>query len=63
MCPSCLANLALITAGVTSTGGIAALVVGQLRSRRSQAQSSAVVDRGLELQGQAAERKADAPAR
>ena len=33
MCPSCMANLALISAGVTSTGGIAALVVGQLRSR------------------------------
>jgi len=32
MCPSCMANLVLISAGVTSTGGIAALVVAQLRS-------------------------------
>jgi predicted dithiol-disulfide oxidoreductase (DUF899 family) len=33
MCPSCVANLALITASVTSTGGIAALVAGRFRSR------------------------------
>jgi predicted dithiol-disulfide oxidoreductase (DUF899 family) len=31
MCPSCMANLALIGASVTSTRGIAALVVNQLR--------------------------------
>jgi len=31
MCPVCLSSVALITAGVTSTGGIATLVVSRLR--------------------------------
>jgi len=32
MCPACLATLAMIVAGATSTGGLAALVVNQCRS-------------------------------
>jgi hypothetical protein len=32
MCPECISTAALLTAGVTSTGGIATLVVSKLRS-------------------------------
>ena len=34
MCPVCVSTAALITAGVTSTGGIATLVVSRLRSNK-----------------------------
>jgi len=34
MCPVCISTAALITAGVTSTGGIATLVVSRLRSHQ-----------------------------
>jgi len=30
MCPACIASVAWMAAGVTSTGGVAALVVSQL---------------------------------
>jgi len=33
MCPFCLANMAMLAAGVTSTGGLTALVAGKLRSK------------------------------
>ncbi len=33
MCPGCIATLALITAGATSTGGLAGLVVKKLRTK------------------------------
>jgi hypothetical protein len=33
MCPFCLANVAMLAAGVTSTGGLTALVAGKLRSK------------------------------
>ena len=33
MCPVCMTTLALVAAGVTSTGGIGALVVSRLRSK------------------------------
>jgi len=33
MCPGCVTTLALIAAGVTSTGGITTLVVSKLRGR------------------------------
>jgi hypothetical protein len=33
MCPVCIANLALIAAGSTSTGGMAALVVKKVRAK------------------------------
>jgi hypothetical protein len=34
MCPICIANMALVIAGATSTGGLTALVVKKLRTRR-----------------------------
>jgi hypothetical protein len=34
MCPVCIANMALVIAGATSTGGLTALVVKKLRTRR-----------------------------
>src|SRR5262245_60478524 len=36
MCPVCVATLALVTAGVTSTGGITTLVVSRLRSKNNR---------------------------
>jgi hypothetical protein len=35
MCPACLATLAMIVAGATSTGGLAALAVNKFRSGTS----------------------------
>ncbi len=34
MCPACLTTVALIAAGASSTGGVAALVIRTLRARR-----------------------------
>jgi hypothetical protein len=34
MCPACLTTVALIAAGASSTGGIAALVARALRAKR-----------------------------
>lgn len=34
MCPVCIANMAIVIAGATSTGGLTALVVKKLRTRR-----------------------------
>jgi hypothetical protein len=34
MCPVCIANMALVIAGATSTGGFTAFVVKKLRTRR-----------------------------
>ena len=36
MCPACLASVAWVAAGVTSTGGIAALVVSRLRDQNER---------------------------
>jgi hypothetical protein len=36
MCPACIASVAWMAAGVTSTGGIAALVVSRLRDRNDR---------------------------
>ena len=33
MCPACMASVAVIVAGLTSTGGLTALVVETLRAR------------------------------
>ena len=33
MCPACIASVAWMAAGVTSTGGVAALVVSRLRDK------------------------------
>ena len=33
MCPFCLANVAMLAAGVTSTGGLTALIAVKLRSK------------------------------
>ncbi|PYU03517.1 MAG: hypothetical protein DMG34_12890 [Acidobacteria bacterium] len=33
MCPFCLANVAMLAAGVTSTGGLTAFVAGKLRAK------------------------------
>lgn len=35
MCPICIANMALVIAGTTSTGGLSAFVLMKLRTRRS----------------------------
>ena len=36
MCPACIASVAWMAAGVTSTGGIAALVVSRLRDKNDR---------------------------
>ena len=36
MCPVCIATMAWIAAGVTSTGGIAAVVVSRVRDKKSK---------------------------
>jgi len=36
MCPACIASVAWMAAGVTSTGGVAALVVRQLRDKNAR---------------------------
>ena len=36
MCPACLASVAWMAAGVTSTGGAAALVVSRLRDKNDR---------------------------
>ena len=36
MCPACIASVAWMAAGVTSTGGIAALVVSQLGDKNDR---------------------------
>jgi hypothetical protein len=41
MCPACLAALAIIVAGATSTGGLAAVVVSKIRSDTSAKSSVA----------------------
>ncbi len=33
MCPFCLSNVAMLAAGVTSTGGLTAFVAGKIRSK------------------------------
>ena len=38
MCPACIATLASIAAGATSTGSIAALVVSRLRGKENKNQ-------------------------
>ncbi len=41
MCPACIATLALIAAGATSTGGLTALVVHKLRANRGAKKTGA----------------------
>ena len=36
MCPACIASVAWVAAGVTSTGGVAALVVSRLRDQNDR---------------------------
>jgi hypothetical protein len=36
MCPACLATLAMIVAGTTSTGGVAALFVNKFRVKAAR---------------------------
>ena len=36
MCPACIASVAWVAAGVTSTGGVAALVVSRLRDKDNE---------------------------
>jgi hypothetical protein len=38
MCPVCVANLALIAAGTTSSGGLTALALGKLYKRKQTTQ-------------------------
>jgi hypothetical protein len=45
MCPFCLATMAWIAVGVTSTGGVSALVVHSLRDRN---QGSTIRNKNLE---------------
>ena len=35
MCPACIANLALTAAGVTTTGGLTALIATKIRMKRA----------------------------
>jgi hypothetical protein len=39
MCPVCIANMALVIAGTTSTGGLTAFVLKKLRTRRDAIKS------------------------
>jgi hypothetical protein len=39
MCPVCIANMALVIAGTTSTGGLTAFVLKRLRTRRDAIKS------------------------
>ena len=41
MCPFCMANLALVVAGTVSTGGVAAVIAGKLRSKNRAREISA----------------------
>jgi hypothetical protein len=36
MCPMCIATVAWITAGATSTGGVAAVVVSRFRAKTQE---------------------------
>ena len=36
MCPACIASVAWMAAGITTTGGIAALVVSRLRDKNDR---------------------------
>ena len=36
MCPACLASVVWVAAGVTSTGGVAALLVSRLRDKNKK---------------------------
>ena len=36
MCPVCIANMAWLAAGATSTGGVTALVMSSLRGKKQQ---------------------------
>ena len=42
MCPACMATVAVIAAGATSTGGLAALVVKTFRAKRNATKILAV---------------------
>jgi hypothetical protein len=35
MCPACLAGLAMMIAGATSTGGVAAVLIHKFRAKKS----------------------------
>jgi hypothetical protein len=43
MCPACLAALAMIVAGTTSTGGVAALLVNKFRAKAGAKKETVVV--------------------
>ena len=40
MCPMCVTTVSWIAASATSTGGIAALLIGRLRGKKQQATNS-----------------------
>jgi hypothetical protein len=40
MCPMCVTTVSWIAASATSTGGIAALLIGRLRGKKQQANNS-----------------------
>jgi hypothetical protein len=42
MCPACLTTLALIAAGVTSTGGVTTLVVSRFRRKNDRNQQTEI---------------------
>jgi hypothetical protein len=42
MCPACLATLAMIVIGASSTGGLAALVVNKIRNDTSEKSNVAI---------------------
>jgi hypothetical protein len=42
MCPACLATLAMIVMGASSTGGLAALVVNKIRNDTSAKSNAAI---------------------
>jgi hypothetical protein len=49
MCPVCVSTAALITAGVTSTGGIATLVLSAFRSYK-KTNNESVLDKKQEAE-------------
>ena len=46
MCPLCLATVAWIAAGVTSTGGISAMAVKKIRGRNQEATTNNTDEQG-----------------
>ena len=59
MCPECIASMALIVTGLTSTGGLTALVVEQFHSNNAAHKTGAAIQTGGEQNEHAIDRDQD----